>query len=384
MIPRIIKLTSNHSFFLFGPRGTGKSTLLRSIFNESECYYLDLLDFELESRLVQKPQEFSQLLNALPSRVSWVVVDEIQKIPALLDEVHRFIESHPGFKFAMTGSSARKLKRDKANLLAGRAFTYTLFPFTSTELGRNFNLDDALNFGTLPKISALESVQDKEMFLRSYCQTYLKEEILLESLVRNLPSFRRFLPLAAEANGQVLSWSSFARDIGVDVKTVRSYFEILEDTLVGFLLPAYSKSIRKRQRTHSKFYFFDTGVRRAMANRLTVPLEPRSVDYGWAFEHFWLTEIQRHNVYRRTDYTLSYFGTHDVEIDLVIERPSKPTLFVEFKSSEKVHDQELRPLLEVARSVKGSVGLCVCRETRRRKVENLLVCPWQEALDEIF
>ncbi len=383
MIIRQLSIRKNHSFFLLGSRGTGKSTLLRAVLPAAATAVFDLLDFDLETRLLQQPGLFAELLAALPATVRWVVIDEVQKIPALLDEVHRHIERSPRRHFALTGSSARKLKRGQANLLAGRAFTYGLHPLTSTELGEHFSLHDALAMGTLPKICTLKAAVDRCEYLRAYAQTYLKEEIQSEGIIRNLTAFRRFLPLAATANGQILSWSNFASDVGIDAKTIRSYFEILEDTLLGVLLPAYARSLRKQQRTHPKFYFFDPGVKRALAGELTLPLTPGTDAYGRAFEHFWIVECVRQNEYLRKDFTFSYFATPDTEIDLVIERPGRSRLFVEFKSASRVKEAALRPLRNLMAEVKGSEAICVCCEPRKRRVGAVLVCPWQEFLSVI-
>lgn len=380
MFRRILQFSSQHSFFLFGPRGVGKTTLLKDQLPKNRTHVVDLLNYELENALLHHPAQFAQLLEALPASVDWVVVDEIQKLPFLLDEVHRQIEKNPKRHFALTGSSARKLRRGTANLLAGRAFTYSLGPLTSIELGKVFDLNEALSHGTLPHLWSLSSAAEKNRYLRTYAQTYLQEEIQMEGLVRNLPGFRRFLPLAATANGQELAWSNFAQDIGVDAKTIRSYFEILEDTLIGCMLPAWRRSLRKRQKTHPKFYFFDTGVKRALAGQLTVTLQPGTDEYGRAFEHFWITEIMRMNAYREADYVLSYFATPDIEIDLIIERPGAETFLVEFKSAERVRDSDLRALATVAGELRDSRAICICRESRQRKVNDVLVCPWQDAL----
>jgi predicted AAA+ superfamily ATPase len=335
-------------------------------------------------RLQRRPQEFSEILAGLPESIEWVFVDEVQKLPQLLDEVHRQIERNPKCFFALTGSSARKLKRGQANLLAGRAFTLALAPLTSLELGKNFNLGHALSFGTLPKVCAFEHTEDKNQFLRSYAHTYLQEEVQSEGLIRNLPGFQRFVPLAGTENGNILLWSNFAQDAGVSAKTVRAYFEILEDTLIGFFLPAYHRSLRKRQRTHPKFYLFDPGVKRALAGELTRPRELGTAEYGRAFEHFWILEIMRLSRYLQNDWNFSYFATHDVEIDLVIERPGQPLLFVEMKSSDRVKDGELKNLRALVEEVEGSVGVCVSREPRTRRVHpRVSVVPWQDALAEL-
>lgn len=373
----------NHSLFLFGPRGTGKSTFLKNWLPKEKTRTFDLLNFELEQKIFQSPGYFGEQISSLPSEVEWVFVDEVQKAPFLLDEVHRQIELNKKRKFAMTGSSTRKLRRGKANLLAGRAYVYHLHPLTIQEMGDRFDLHQALRYGTLPELFSSMEDAERQIFLKTYAQTYLQEEIQMEGLVRNLTSFRRFLPLAARENGQVLSWSNFAQDVGVDAKTVQSYFEILEDTLVGFLLPAYRRSLRKRQKTHPKFYFFDPGLKRALAYELSLDLLPGTPEFGRAFEHFWILEIMRMNSYRNADYRFSYFATNDVEIDLVIERPGKPLLFVEFKSTDSVKGSDIRPLATLVADVKGSQGIVVSREPRARKVANVLVCPWADALKEI-
>ena len=208
------------------------------------------------------------------------------------------------------------------NLLVGRAFVYNLFPLTVPELEDAFDLEDALRWGTLPGIYALEGNEDKQSYLRAYALTYLKEEIVAEQIVRRLDPFRQFLEVAAQANGTIINYANIARDVGADPKTVISYFSILEDTLVGFLLPAFHRSVRKQQRTNPKFYFFDTGVKRSLDRTLNVPLNARTYEYGKAFEHFVITQIAHLSRYRYPDWRLSYLQTGaGAEIDLLIDRP---------------------------------------------------------------
>lgn len=381
MFSRLIKPSKNNSFFLFGPRGVGKSTWLKQALDPQKTLWFDFLNPELEQSIILKPSLLGQQIDLLPDSVNWIVIDEVQKVPFVLDEVHRQIEKNKNRFFALTGSSARKLKKGKANLLAGRAFSYHLHPLTMAELGESFHLEAAMSFGTLPKIFSLEDDDAKRDFLRAYALTYLKEEVQLESLVRDLTAFRRFLPLAAQENGNVLSYANFARDVGIDSKTIRSYFEILEDTLLGYTLPAYSKALRKRQVSHPKFYFFDTGVKRALTGELNLGLKESTTEYGRAFEHFMLLEIFRQNEYAKKDYRFSYFATNDVEIDLVVERPGEPLLFIEFKSSTLVKDRELRTLQTMVGEVKNAEGICVSREPSMRKVGNIVVCPYQKIFE---
>jgi predicted AAA+ superfamily ATPase len=206
--------------------------------------------------------------------------------------VHRLIEK-THISFALTGSSSIKLKRGAANLLAGRAFVYNLFPLTHWELQESFQLDAALRWGTLPKIFQFNLDEERERFLKAYSLTYLKEEIAVAQLVRNLNPFRNFLEVAAQCNGQILNYSKIARDVGVDTKTVQAYFSILEETLVGFFLPAFHQSVRKRQRVSPKFYFFDPGVKRALARTLQQEIYPRTYEYDQAFEHWVVLEFFR-------------------------------------------------------------------------------------------
>ncbi|HLD22243.1 MAG TPA: AAA family ATPase [Patescibacteria group bacterium] len=383
MISRLFIPPQNHSFFLFGPRGTGKTTLIKQSLSAEQTYTIDLLDFDTEFRFLNRPQEFSEVLAALPETIQWIFIDEVQKIPKLLDEVHKHIEMNSRFHFALTGSSARKLKRGQANLLAGRAFSYSLFPLTARELGATFDLQQALRFGTLPKIFSFFQDEDKKIFLRSYANTYVQEEVQNEGLVRNLQGFRRFLPIVGKENGNILVLQNIAQEVGLSAMTIRSYFEILEDTLLGFLLPAYRRSIRKRQKTHPKFYLFDTGVKRALAQELHIPLVPGTSEYGKAFEHFFITELLRLNAYAQADFSFSYFATQNIEIDLVIERPGKPLLFIKIKSGEHVNNKELRSLISIVHDTPQSEGICICREPQKRKVESVLVCPWQEAAEAI-
>lgn len=382
MIDRIIYIPLKYSFFLFGPRGVGKTTLLNTILPKEKTYTIDLLNPETETLFLRKPGELAHTLAALPQSTEWVVIDEVQKTPHLLNEVQRQLVNKTRLNFAMTGSSARKLKRGQANLLAGRASTHHLFPLTSLELKEKFNLDEALMYGTLPEVINRDDTEEKKAFLRSYANTYLREEIQMEGIVRNLTGFKKFLPLISFENGNILSWTNIASEIGIDAKTVQSYFQILEDTLIGFFLPAYAKSLRKKQKTHPKFYLFDTGVKRALEFKLTVPLTAGTIDYGRAFEHFWITEIVRISSYQQNDFQFSYFATPNSEIDLVVERPNKPVLFIAIKSSHFVKAKDIRALNAVAQAVPDAKAICISQDPMKRRIGNVLICPYQEALKE--
>lgn len=383
MIHRHLHPTTNRSFFLFGARGTGKSTFLRQHFAQQDVLWLDLLLPEEEDRYASRPQLLTEQIAARPDPTGWVVIDEVQKAPKLLDVVHSQIES-TGTRFALTGSSARKLKRGTVNLLAGRAFVYHLFPFTTVELGASFDLDVALAFGSLPGHLDLHTRDEKADFLRAYALTYLKEEVWGEQLVRNLDPFRAFIEIAAQCNGELINYSRIARDVGVDTKTVQSYFQILEDTLVAYTLEPYHRSVRKRQSQAPRFYLFDTGVCRALSRTLNVPLNPGTYAYGRAFEHFVVTEALRRNDYLKRDFRFSYLRTKDgAEVDLVIDRPGQSTVLVEIKSSTQVDPSDLRHLTAFSRDIPDCTAICLSREPVPRVVDGVRILHWEQGLSEI-
>lgn len=284
----------------------------------------------------------------------------------------------------MTGSSARKLRHGSANLLAGRAFVLHLFPLTAREIGASFSLQNALAWGTLPKAVFTDGDEDRRDFLRSYTHTYLQAEITQEQIVRRLDPFRRFLIVAAQMSGQILNFTKIAREIGSSPVTVQSYFQILEDTLIGNLVEPCHESVRKRQRGNPKFYFFDTGAQRALSNMLQVALAPRTYAFGVAFEHFIVNEIHRLQSYGKKDYRLSYLRTKDgVEIDLIIERPGMKRALVEIKSTERVTDEDIRSLMMLGKDIPNSEAFCLSRDPIARTVGAVACLPWQEGLVEL-
>ncbi|MFA6568302.1 MAG: ATP-binding protein [Victivallales bacterium] len=381
IVKRMLKLPREQSFFLFGPRGTGKSTLLRQSDFLANAIWIDLLSQEEEDRFARHPDTLSEIAGAASPGTGWIVVDEIQKVPRLLDIVHREIE-RGHMKFALTGSSARKLKAGGANLLAGRAVICELSPFSFIETGDSFLLDDALRWGTLPGLFPLKTEEERLGFLRSYALTYLKEEIWGEQIVRKLDPFRRFLEVAAQSNGKIINMNSIARDVGIDNKTVASYFHILEDTLLGFFLEPYHCSFRKRLSLKPKFYFFDTGVSKALFRTLTLPLLPQTSLYGDAFEHFVILEARRLHAFRPRDYRFSYLMTKSgAEIDLIVERPGKPILAIEIKSSDNVSREMLSSFSLLVKDLGLKRGYCLSRDPYPRLLcGNIEVLPWREGL----
>lgn len=383
MVNRIPQFSDKNSFFLFGARGTGKTNLLKSRYSGSSNWYIDLLNPELARKYLIQPELLAQELAARKPAPEWIIIDEVQKVPALLDIAHQYIESHKQ-KFILSGSSARKLKRGAANLLAGRAFVYNLYPLTARELGESFHLDNAISWGTLPKLLELTDEQDKKEYLRAYANTYLREEILQEQIIRNLVPFQRFLQVAAQMGGKIINYSKIALDTGTSVPTVQSYFQILEDTLLGFTLPQFHESIRKRQRSNPKFYFFDIGVQRALAEELNVRIQPRTSYYGYAFEQLVINEINRLQSYYRKDYRLSYLRTgSDVEIDLIIDRPGMERAVIEIKSSMAIDSTDLKSLLSLGKDIPNHELFCFSLDPIPKIIEGVHCLHWQEGLIEI-
>ena len=384
MIQRIPPLHSRNSFFLFGARGTGKSTLIQKKYHSQKTLWIDLLLYEEEEKFSHNPDELIFILNS--NNYKKVVIDEVQKAPKLLDVIQKIMREKPKVQFIMTGSSARKLKRGSGNLLAGRAFQYFLFPFSAFELGEDVNFNSILEFGSLPEIFQKKSKSDKKEFLKSYVQTYLKEEIVSEQIVRKLNPFRNFLQIAAQQSGQIINYSKISQDIGADDKTVKNYFSILEDTLLVFFLPYYHKSIRKQQRHSPKFYFFDTGVKRALNKQLEIPLMQNTYAYGNAFEHRLILECFYLNEYLRKDFNFYYLKTKDQnEIDLIIERPGKSDILVEIKSAQYIQKRHISRLNQFKKDWPSPCKAQVWSQEKTSKTIDKIKCLfWKKALKNVF
>lgn len=382
MFKRLITIQKESSFFLFGARATGKSTLLSQFFPKDQVTWINLLDPQLEEEFLLHPESLKKVANEIHGG-EWIVIDEVQKVPKLLDVVHQLIFEKK-FKFALTGSSARKLKRGAANLLAGRAFVFHLFPLTHTELSQRFKLEEVLKWGSLPEIFQL-SEEGRHRYLQSYTQTYLKEEILQEQIIRNVRPFRSFLEVAAQSSGTILNYSKIARDIGADHVTTQSYFQILEDTLLGFFLEPYHRSIRKRQTKAPKFYFFDLGVLHALEKSIQNPQSSMISLLGRDFEHFIILEVFRLIHYLEKDWKLSYLCTKDEsEIDLLIERPGMPLLAIEIKSSEHIEKVDLGSFLNLSSALGKNVESYVfSRDILKKRIEHVHCLPWQEGFKAI-
>lgn len=337
--PRLLSRPKS-SFFLFGPRGVGKSTWTRH--KLAGAHRIDLLDEGLYHSFLADPALFAAELNARP-RESWVVVDEIQRLPSLLNEVHRYIEERR-LRFALLGSSARKLKAAGTNLLAGRALRKQMFPLTPQELGADFDLETVLRFGSL---ALTWRASDRRATLLAYVQTYLREEIRAESLVRNLPGFARFLPVAALFHGQVINIAGIARDAGTARTTVDGYVEILEDTLLASRLPAYEARLRVRERKHPKLYWIDAGIVRAVKKQLEVP---SAEERGHLLEG-WVHMLLRCYAEERALYDEIYYWApgqaRQLEVDFLLQR-GRELLAIEVKTSPRLQPAQLAGLAAIA------------------------------------
>jgi predicted AAA+ superfamily ATPase len=382
--PRLLHLPEDESFFLFGPRGVGKTTLLKHLPWFPSALYINLLKPSEEVRFGRNPDELASVVKALPDHMNHIIIDEVQKLPKLLDLVHDLIETTPK-KFVLTGSSARKLKHGGANLLAGRAFVYHLYAFSYLEISESINLIDLLRWGTLPKIFEYETDEKKQLYLEAYTNTYLKEEIWAEQFIRELDPFRRFLEVAAQSNGKIINFSNIARDVGVSDITIQKYFSILEDTLLGFFLEAFQHSFRKRLSKTPKFYFFDTGVVRALSSLLSVPLTQSTSQFGDIFEHFIILQCKELASYYHREYRFSYLKTKDdAEIDLIVERPGLPLLFIEIKSSDNVQAAHLSTLRKMASDFGNCEAICISCDPYPKVLDGIKVFPWREGIKQYF
>lgn len=382
MLWRERKLPNNHSFFLFGARQTGKTSLIKEQFNQKMLLSYNLFQSDDYSRLVANPSLIQEEVRGLQSSITHVFIDEVQRVPELLNVVQTLIDEGIDQKFILSGSSARKLKRGRGNLLAGRAWSYNLFPLTAKELPEGYPLNDILSFGTLPINVVAKEVREKEENLRAYVDTYLKEEIEAEALSRNIGGFIRFLSLAAQSNAEQLNYSNIARDTGISDVTVKEYFKILDDTLLGFFLMPFSFSERKKHKLSPKFYFFDTGVLRATQKRLSLPIQKGTFEYGNYFETWIINEVRRLSSYLRKDLELSFLRTaNNAEVDLVITFPNQEVWGVEIKSKEVPIAADFNAGFAALRSlVPDARCICVCTAPRTRQLDDYEIMPYDTFL----
>jgi predicted AAA+ superfamily ATPase len=396
MISRHLKLSellgNTLSAFLLGPRGTGKSKLSEAYLAQQQLagkqtLSINLLSLRQQARYTQHPElfrsdiEFQLNASDLPLLV---LIDEVQKLPVLLDEVHYFLEQYPRgrIQFLLTGSSARKLKRSGANLLAGRALSLSLHPLSLLELP--LNLEKALQHGTLP-LYYLEQ-QQTSLLLEAYVETYLKEEVQAERLVRRLEPFQRFLEVAAQMNGKPVNYSACARDVGVSDYAIRDYYSILVDTYLLFEVPAWARSTRKQLSKTSRFYFFDCGVLNALLNEQSLQVLPGNRRYGNLFETFVVGEFFRQNEYLQTRRKFYWWHTTtNEEVDLVLDRGLQlAPIAIEIKSADSVDASDVEGLLSFESENQGARLFCVCRTSSPYSLGKVTVLPWNSGITEIL
>lgn len=331
-----LPLDSHDSFFIFGPRGTGKTSWLKNNIDPDTLIYIDLLDSLTFRTLYARPESLRTLIPK--NYTGWVVIDEVQKIPALLDEVHRLIEANK-IRFILTGSSARKLKRSGVNLLAGRAIRYTMHPLVIQELGAAFQLDRALQYGLLP---AIYTYDDPAGYIATYIDVYLREEVMQEGLTRNVSAFSRFLEIASFSQGQIINASSIAREVGVERQAIQNYFSILYDLLLAYTLPAFTKRAKRRLLSTEKFYYFDTGVYQQLRPKGILDLSSEIAGAG--LETLFLQSVLALIAYGRLKYQPYYWKTTSgVEVDFVLYG-QRALLAFEIKHSRTVHSTMLTGL----------------------------------------
>ena len=375
MLKRILELEDIYedSLFLWGARQTGKSTLLNTLF--PNAVYYDLLKADVFSELKFNPSLLRQRVEALPPEAI-VIIDEVQKIPALLDEVHWLMVNH-GTHFILCGSSARKLRRSGANLLGGRALSDRLYPLVSAEIP-DFNLNQAINFGMLPRHYLAKNAKRR---LAAYVGDYLQQEIIAEAITRDLTSFTRFMTIAAMCDGEVVNFTNIARECGVSGVTVKEYFTILEETMIGFFVPAYNKKVKRRITQMPKFYYFDIGIVNSLLNRTQLQLG--TAEYGHAFEHLIIQEIIAYLGYSRSDKKLSYWRTHDnnYEVDAIL---GDAEVALEIKSSTSIKPSHLRGLKAFRQEYPSVKSFIVSNEIAPRIVDKMMILPAKTFLQQLW
>lgn len=369
---QILEGSGNESVFLWGARQTGKSTLLKHLF--PDAIWFDLLLSEVYRRYQSDPKQFREVILANPLK-SIVIVDEIQKIPELLDEIHWLIVNHQ-VRFILSGSSPRKILRSGANLLGGRALRYELYPLIQSEIPE-FDLLRALNNGLLPKHYL---AQNPKKILEAYLGNYLKDEIIAEAKIRNINAFTKFLESAAFSNGEMVNYTNIAADCGVSSVTVKEYFQILEDTLIGRFIPTFQKKPKRRVVQAPKFYYFDVGVANSLLKRGKI--EMGSEAFGNSFEHFIYQELYAHSKYSDLNYLISYWRTSSqIEVDFIL---GDHEVAVEVKGTNNIQTRHLKGLQSFSEEYAVKKLIIVSNDPLERKIGAITVMPWKVFLTQLW
>ncbi|MEA1963369.1 MAG: ATP-binding protein [Patescibacteria group bacterium] len=371
---RIIQPTKSNSFFLFGPRGTGKTSWLKK--NFKNALYFDLLDSAVYRKFLANPESLSKLI---PDNFNnWIILDEIQRIPELLNEVHRLIENKK-YKFILTGSNARKLRKKGTNLLAGRAYTYAMHPLSALELKEDFSLEKSLSTGHLPKAYITDNPKE---FLSSYIETYLKEEVAEEGLTRNLGDFYRFLEVASFSQGEVLNIAEVAREAELKRDTAESYFNILDDLLIAARLPIFNKRSKRVLLKRNKFYFFDVGIFREL--RPIGPLDSESELDGPALETLILQELRAVNEYNKMNYNIYYWRTKTgLEVDFVLYGKNG-LVAIEVKRKKNLSKKDFRGLRAFKKDYPEAKCYMFCNTRHKEYHNDITAVPINDAIKNIF
>ena len=369
---QILEGSGNESIFLWGARQSGKSTLLKMLF--PEAVYFDLLQSDVFERYQKSPSQFREVILAIPSGAT-VIVDEIQKIPSLLDEIHWLIVHHQT-RFILSGSSPRKIIRSGANLLGGRALRYELYPLIYAEIP-DFDLLKALNNGLLPRHYLSGNAKK---LISAYIGSYLKDEIIAEAKIRNISAFTKFLEAAAFSNGEMVNYTNIASECGVSSTTVKEYFQILEDTLIGRFVPSFKKKPKRRVITTPKFYYFDVGIANYLLKRGQIAFGSEA--FGSAFEHFIYQELNAHSHYSDLDYAISYWRTtSQIEVDFIL---GNHEVAIEVKATNNVQSRHLKGLRSFSEEYAVNKLIVVSNDPQMRILDTITVMPWELFLQKLW
>lgn len=369
---QILEGSGNESLFLWGARQTGKSTLLKKLFPEAT--YFDLLQSDVFERYQKSLSQFREVILATSSGAT-VIVDEIQKIPSLLDEIHWLIVHHQT-RFILSGSSPRKIIRSGANLLGGRALRYELYPLIYVEIP-DFDLHSALNKGLLPRHYLADN---SKKLISAYIGSYLRDEIIAEAKIRNIGAFTKFLEVAAFSNGEMVNYSNIASECGVSSTTVKEYFQILEDTLIGRFLPSFQKKPKRRVILAPRFYYFDVGIANYLLKRGQI--EIGSEAFGSAFEHFIYQELYAHSKYSDLDYAISYWRTtSQIEVDFIL---GDHEVAIEVKGTTNVQTRHLKGLRSFSEEYEVQQLIVVSNDPVARIIGDVTVLPWKQFLQKLW
>ena len=369
---QILEGSGNESIFLWGARQSGKSTLLKMLF--PEAVYFDLLQSDVFERYQKSPSQFREVILAIPSGAT-VIVDEIQKIPSLLDEIHWLIVHHQT-RFILSGSSPRKIIRSGANLLGGRALRYELYPLIYAEIP-DFDLLKALNNGLLPRHYLSGNAKK---LISAYIGSYLKDEIIAEAKIRNISAFTKFLEAAAFSNGEMVNYTNIASECGVSSTTVKEYFQILEDTLIGRFVPSFQKKPKRRVITTPKFYYFDVGIANYLLKRGQIAFGSEA--FGSAFEHFICQELNAHSHYSDLDYAISYWRTtSQIEVDFIL---GNHEVAIEVKATNNVQSRHLKGLRSFSEEYAVNKLIVVSNDPQMRILDTITVMPWELFLQKLW